>query len=178
MFLQEELDTESLLLFHQPREFQSTRVQKISINDLKWTDSIFQKHRNGNISKNPTCRIPCQWMATFSVSKLFLSSTMTVSFCRAWIVGPGVLPLIVITTFLKQSGDLYSYFTSHLYLLILASAIGTIFAKEKINTHKANKFKIFIPLNLEETAMSKKYAMAAFVTWKNSTGLLLFDANA
>lgn len=46
--------------------------------------------------------------------KLFLSSTIMVSPCWALMVGPGNCPFIVMTSFSKQSGDLSSYFTSHL----------------------------------------------------------------
>lgn len=63
---------------------------------------------------------------------------MIVSPRVARIVGPGVFPLIAMTSFELQSGDLYSYFTSHLNRRIRASAEGIVV--KEIKTHKASSF--------------------------------------
>lgn len=125
MCLQAIWDTELPLLFHQTKEFQSAmHIQSYKpYTWLKKKSILFNIYILDQKIKPPTCLIPCQWMERFSVTKLLLTWTIMVSPSCAWMLGPGVLPLIVITSFLKQSGDLNSYFTSHLWCLILASAL-------------------------------------------------------
>uniref|UniRef100_A0A8R7UHB0 Uncharacterized protein n=1 Tax=Triticum urartu TaxID=4572 RepID=A0A8R7UHB0_TRIUA len=53
----------------------------------------------------PIWRMPCQWMAVFSVSSLLWTATTMVSPSVARMVGPGASPLTVTASFSKQSGD-------------------------------------------------------------------------
>lgn len=83
-----------------------------------------------------TCLIPCQWIAAFSVRRTFFTSTTTVSPSEAYMVGPGVWPLIVTASFFKQSGDLNWYEISHLWWCTLAWTQAT--KREETKTNSSN----------------------------------------